>query len=144
AGARTPRSRMLLVGAGVAGVVLAGGLLWPTGGEDSSATDAVVVRTGTDRPEDPAATPAAPSSSPEGTEPTGAKDERGTADAANSTPIEGSIEAAVADLLVIFDECRAGEDAECAQATVGGAGVGILERLGPGSASRDVSLIEDY
>ena len=146
-GARAPRRRMLLVGAAVAGVVLAGGLLWPTGGEDSSATDALVVRTKTDA--DAAAASAAPHAA------TSAPPEKGeaSAPATESTddggtpapkPVGGSIEAAVAGLLSTIDVCRENEDAECADAVVGGAGGDIVDRLGPRGASRTLSLIEDY
>lgn len=144
-GARTPRRRMLLVGAAVAGVVLVGGLLWPTGSEDSSATDAIAVRT---EPEADAATPAAASDPPaKGEEKTSTVevtpgDDSGSS--SDSAPADGSIEGAVADLLDLIDGCRADEDAECTGAVVIGAGGGVLERLGPDSATRSLSLIEDY
>lgn len=132
--ARPPRRRMLLVGAAVAGVVLAGGLLWPTGGEDSSAMGQVVVPTDAAAP--PVATPA--TSSPP------AKDETTSTDVPESPLVDGSIEAAVASLLATIDACRADEDVECADAVVGGAGGDIVERLGLDSATRTLSLIEDY
>src|SRR5690606_4178450 len=118
---------------------------WPTGGEDSSATDAVVVRTAPD--EDASATHAAASDPAAETE-----EKTSTADAApgdapstsESAPVGGSIESVVAGLLELIDSCQADQDAECAVAVVSGAGGGILERLGPDGATRDLSLIEDY
>ncbi|MDQ0612735.1 hypothetical protein QF046_000376 [Microbacterium sp. W4I4] len=141
---RTPRRRMLLVGAAVAGVVLAGGLLWPTGGEDSSAMDQVVVPTDAAAP--PAATPATsvPPAKDE-TTPTAAETAPPTDEGTPESPaVDGSVEAAVAGLLETIDACRADENAECADAVVSGAGDDIIERLGPDSATRTRSLIEDY
>jgi len=141
--AHTPRKRMLLVGVAVAGLVLAGGLLWPTAGEDSSATDAVVVRT--DR--DASAAHAVASDSPVDIEETSAA-EAAPGDASSGTTesahIDGSIEGTVADLLTTIGACHADEDAECADAVVGGAGSSIMERIGPAGVTRNPSLIEDY
>lgn len=141
-GARTPRRRMLLVGVAVAGVVLAGGLLWPTGGEDSSAMDTAV-----DRTDAAVATAVEPSAVLEDDEPGSPEAETATPGDDGPTappPVEGSIEAAVADLLATIDACRAGGDAECVDAVVGGGGDGIVERLGGDSATRTLALIEDY
>jgi hypothetical protein len=143
-GGRPPRRRRLLVGAAAAGVVLVGGLLWPNGGEDSTAMDAAAVETiphvPTPQPSTPrpstANTPAA-SASPT-TEPTEAPKKPRDADAGG-----GTIEETVAGLLARIDTCRTKKDAQCAAAIVAGAG-GIQERLGAGVAARDLALIEDY
>jgi hypothetical protein len=143
-GGRPPRRRMLLVGAAAAGVVLVGGLLWPTGGEDSTAMDAAAVETvpHVPTPQPSTAHPStvntpAASASPT-TEPTEAPKKPQDADAGG-----GTIEETVAGLLARIDTCRAKKDAQCAAAIVPGAG-GIQERLGTGGAARDLALIEDY
>lgn len=144
---RPPRRRMMILGVGVAGVVLAGGLLWPTGGENSSAMDAAVVRTASEAV-DPSAADEDHSVVDETTMPTAEApqaEESPRATASNAPePVDGPMEDVVAGLLEAIERCRADDDAQCDDAVVSGAGAGAMERLGQDSATRSVSLIEDY
>ncbi|MFC7789693.1 hypothetical protein ACU045_12015 [Microbacterium sp. MAHUQ-60] len=145
---RTPRRRMLLVGVAVAGVVLTGGLMWPPDGDDAPGTDAVAVEGVPDAPADVGPMPAGASAPADAAQPPDGRGEEAAhesaEDAADAPSVDGSIEEAVTGLLVSIDSCRADDDAECDGAVVRGAVDGIRDRLGPGSATREVSLIEDY
>lgn len=145
---RTPRRRMLLVGVAVAAVVLTGGLMWPPGGDDAPGTDAAAGEGAPDSPAEVGPIPAeasAPADAAQSPDGRGAEHANQPAeDAADAPSVAGSIEVAVTGLLVAIDSCRADDDAECDGAVVRGAVDDIRERLGPGSATREVSLIEDY
>lgn len=147
---RAPRRRMLLVGAAVAGVVLVSGLSWPTDGEDSAGADAVAGEAVADASAGLDRMPAARSApAPSDTaKPQAGEGEKVSDDTPKATgdarPADGSIEEAATGLLALIESCRADEDADCEGAIVSGAGADILQRLGPDSATRDVSLIEDY
>lgn len=142
-GARPPRGRMLLVGAAAAGAVLVGGLLWP-GGDDSSATERVPAGIETNAPEETPAAAGATAAPATGE----AVSEQPEPDAGGEThadePAAGTPEHSATLLLKRIDACRAEEDAECADAVVAGSGAAARERLGPDSARRAVTLIEDY
>ena len=150
---------MLAVGAAVAGVVLLGGLLWPTQGEDSSATAASGVRGG--QPDAGSTMPPAPGDheqasadaaeeaemQTETTESTGGQDvvdapPAGAGDAPSSQ--KGDVEQAAAGLLRVIAGCGADGDSRCAAAIADGAAEFVLERLRGSDAARRITPVEDY
>lgn len=154
---RPPRRRMLVVGAAAAGVVLIGGLLWPTGGDDSTAktiADLEQLQDDTDPASAPAMAPASAPATASATASAAAHAARapsqpetgpdGEESDSDDVPATGSIEGSAAELLASIDVCRAEQDTECESAVVAGAGERILERLAVDSAQRELSLIEDY
>ncbi|PKI93019.1 hypothetical protein CW368_01615 [Actinomycetales bacterium SN12] len=127
--ARAPRGRMLIVGGAAAALVLVGGLMWPTGKEDSAATERVGEVM-------PAVTPtAAPDAAPE-------RDVE-TSEAPDAM-IDGSAEQRAAALLTTVLECGRRGDAVCADAIVDGAGAAVQERLAGTEAKRTIAAVEDY
>lgn len=118
------RGRMLLIGTAVAAAVLTGGLLWPTGVEDTSAI-ASAERTTQPSPSETA--------------------EPGPAASAPPSPAAGAtVEQHATGLLREVVECVSEGDSRCASAVVDGAGETVLERLAGADASRDLTPIEDY
>lgn len=126
--ARPPRRRMLLIGVGVAALVLVGGMMWPSAGEKQAAPRAVAAER--------AAAPAATASAAPLTE----------IPAAPAEPDSDGSELAreASRLLSAVDGCRKREDTACAEAVVDGGGAAVLEQLGADATARATSLIEDY
>ncbi|MFD5214943.1 hypothetical protein [Microbacterium sp. NPDC058345] len=142
------RGRMLFVGAGVAAVVLAGGLLWPGDGDDaSSAQERPSPTAAAQRPVGEASPGAAASTAhpAEGEKPAEAPD---PATGPASPPSTGgspvTAEGAVAGLLAAIGTCAEEGEGTCAAAVVDGAGEAVLARIGDDVRDRAPSLVEDY
>ncbi|MDF2562840.1 MAG: hypothetical protein K0R99_4286 [Microbacterium sp.] len=147
------RARPFIVGAAAAGVVLAAGLLWPSGGEPGEAADA-----GGRRPaeaasvaagEVPSATPmsedAGAREEPEGTEEKAAADETRAAEDPNRTsPSVGEDPVAAAgDLLTMITGCRARGDSACPAAVAPGS-EGVVKELEAAAEGSTVELVDEY
>ncbi|UNK72385.1 hypothetical protein [Microbacterium sp. H1-D42] len=142
------RGRMLLIGAAVAGVVLLGGLLWPTGGEDTSAT-AAARRTEQPSEQPSAPTPTKPESSASATStPATSAPASDAGDAPRSRGAQPNADAPVEQqataLLRRIAACAESGDARCEGAVVEGAAKSVLDRLSGADGSRAVTPIEDY
>ncbi len=140
------RRRVLIIAGAAASVVLAAGLLWPSGGDSGEAAD---VEGGPASPE-----PSAVSLSETGSESEGAADTRrpvGSADADEETsepdelaPSEADPATVAAVLLDAIDGCRAQGDALCREAVAEGA-TGVMAAL---DAAKDgtptFELVDEY
>lgn len=119
------KARKFALAAAVAGVVLVGGLVWPTDEPESSAAGAVP------KPTTPAAVPSvAPSPPDESTTPPASAPPAGLEHEA--TVLQGHVAG-----------CAERGDRACAVAVVSGAGPTVVERL-EGMGDATPSLIEDY
>ncbi|MBY6061158.1 hypothetical protein [Microbacterium esteraromaticum] len=161
------RRRMLLIGAAAGAVVLLGGLLWPTGGDDTAATETgpSIAQTPADGGADnehgtvgeqtpePASTADASvddedaasdqQSAGEGAvadEPVDA----GGADSDTGAGEDDSLEQIAARLLRDVADCAVDQDAVCERAIVGGAAELVQLRLSPVDPDRAIVPVEDY
>ncbi|MDT0157293.1 hypothetical protein Q9R19_06620 [Microbacterium sp. ARD32] len=140
--ARQPRTRMLLVGAGVAGLVLLGGMLWPGGEEEPPAARAATADRGS-FPE-PSASPPNPSGSPHDAGPSPSADPGAPGQNADGEGAAGGVEQAAGILLKTIARCTGESDRACSDAVAAGSAKVVLERLGSDAAGRSATLIEDY
>ncbi|MDR2996935.1 MAG: hypothetical protein LBU78_02325 [Microbacterium sp.] len=127
---RTVRRRPLLVGLAAALVVLAGGLLWPSGDADEPAS----AQTGGGS----AATRTSPAPRAEGPSPDATQEEPPDAESTDD-PI-----AAATALLKRIDGCVRDHDERCADAVVEGSASSVLTAVQDTDAGDAVALVDSY